>query len=116
MIGIRLSFLQVQFPWFEYIYLIIILLLDEGEKGKETVKKKKIINWTVTKEHSDFRCVVFFLAGGGGGQGIMACMKGTLLVVQWLRLCAPSAGNTGFILGQGTKIPHATTKDPMYHN
>ena len=46
----------------------------------------------------------------------MACMKGTLLVVQWLRLCAPNAGNTGFIPGQGTKIPHATTKDPMYHN
>ena len=66
----------------------------------------------MTKEHSDFRCVVFF----GGQQGIMACMKGTLLVVQWLRLCAPNAGNTGFIPGQGTKIPHATTKDPMYHN
>ena len=63
MIGIRLSFLLLQFPWFEYIYLIIILLLDEGEKGKETVKKKKVINWTVTKEHSDFRCVVFFWGG-----------------------------------------------------
>ena len=46
----------------------------------------------------------------------MASMKGTLLVVQWLRLCTPNAGDTGFIPGQGTKIPHAATEDPMYHN
>ena len=29
------------------------------------------------------------------------------LVVQWLRLCASTAGDAGSIPGQGTKIPHA---------
>ena len=33
---------------------------------------------------------------------------GTSLVVQWLRRHAASAGDVGSILGQGTKIPHAT--------
>ena len=28
---------------------------------------------------------------------------GTSLVVQWLRLCAPSAGGLGWIPGQGTR-------------
>ena len=44
-------------------------------------------------------------------------MSGTSLVVQWLRLCTPNAGNLGLIPGWGTmsltpqlKIPHATTK------
>ena len=32
---------------------------------------------------------------------------GTSLVVQWLGLCASTAGGEGSILGQGTKIPHA---------
>ena len=32
---------------------------------------------------------------------------GTSLVVQWLRLHAPSAESLGSILGWGTKIPHA---------
>ena len=32
----------------------------------------------------------------------------TSLVVQWLRLCASTAGGLGLIPGQGTKIPHAT--------
>ena len=27
--------------------------------------------------------------------------------VQWLRLCASTAGGVGSILGRGTKIPHA---------
>ena len=33
---------------------------------------------------------------------------GTPLAVQWLRLCASSAGGAGLIPVQGTKIPHAT--------
>ena len=33
---------------------------------------------------------------------------GTSLVVQWLRLHVPTAGGMGSILGQGTKIPHAS--------
>ena len=33
--------------------------------------------------------------------------KGTSLVVQWLRLHAPNAGDMGLIPGQGTKIPQA---------
>ena len=32
---------------------------------------------------------------------------GTLLVVQWLSLCASNAGATGSDPGQGAKIPHA---------
>ena len=32
--------------------------------------------------------------------------KGTSLAVQWLRLCASTAGGTGSIPGQGTKILH----------
>ena len=49
----------------------------------------------------------------------------TCLVVQWLRLCAPNAGDPSSILGQGTrshmpqlKIPHATMKieDPSCRN
>ena len=35
-------------------------------------------------------------------------LMGTSLAVQWLRLCASTAGATGLILGRGTKIPHAT--------
>ena len=31
----------------------------------------------------------------------------TSLVVQWLRLCASTAGNVGVIPGWETKIPHA---------
>ena len=34
--------------------------------------------------------------------------KGTSLVVQWLRLRASTAGGTGSIPGQGTRILHAT--------
>ena len=49
----------------------------------------------------------------------------TSLVVQWLRLHAPSVVGPGSIPGQGTisgmpqlKIPHNATKseDPTYHN
>ena len=36
--------------------------------------------------------------------------RGTSLVVQWLRLHAPNTGGLGSIPGQGTKIPHASTK------
>ena len=35
---------------------------------------------------------------------------GTILMVPWLRLHAPKAGSLGLIPGQGTKIPHDTTK------
>ena len=33
---------------------------------------------------------------------------GTSVAVQWLRLCASTAGGMGSIPGRGTKIPHAT--------
>ena len=33
--------------------------------------------------------------------------EGTSLAVQWLRFRASTAGGTGSIPGQGTKIPHA---------
>ena len=35
-------------------------------------------------------------------------VKGTSLVVQWLRLCASNAGGMSLIPGPGTKIPRAT--------
>ena len=35
-------------------------------------------------------------------------LNGTSLAIQWLRLCASTAGGTGLIPGQGTKIPYAT--------
>ena len=35
-------------------------------------------------------------------------ITGTSLAVQWLRFCASTAGCTGSIPGQGTKIPHAS--------
>ncbi|TEA36535.1 hypothetical protein DBR06_SOUSAS15910004, partial [Sousa chinensis] len=52
------------------------------------------------------------------------------LAVQWLRLCAPNAGDPGLIPGQGTRShmpqlrvrilqlrsPHAATKDLACHN
>ena len=33
--------------------------------------------------------------------------RGSFLVVQWLRLCASTAGDMGWIPGQGAKISHA---------
>ena len=48
---------------------------------------------------------------------------GTSLVVQWLRICFPMAGNAGLIPGWGTKIPRAAgklksfcTREPVRHN
>ena len=42
---------------------------------------------------------------------------GTSLVVQLLSLQASTAGGTGSISGQGSKIPHAAEKlKPEYHN
>ena len=52
-------------------------------------------------------------------------MLGTLLVVQWLRLCTLNVGGLGSVLGQGTrsymlqlKITQAATKiqDPVWLN
>ena len=37
---------------------------------------------------------------------------GTSLVVQWLRLCASTAGGMGSISGKGTKILHVCTARP----
>ena len=34
-------------------------------------------------------------------------LKGTSLVIQWLRFCTSNAGCTGSIPGLGTKIPYA---------
>ena len=40
-------------------------------------------------------------------QKSVMCYHGPSLAVQWLGLWASTAGATGSILGQGTKIPHA---------
>ena len=37
-------------------------------------------------------------------------VPGTSLAVQWLRLCASTAGGVGSFPRPGTKIPHAKTK------
>ena len=36
----------------------------------------------------------------------------TSLVVQWLRICAPNAGDLGSIPGQGTRSHMLPLKDP----
>ena len=36
---------------------------------------------------------------------------GMFLMVQWLRLCSPTAGSLGFNPWLGTQIPHAATKN-----
>ena len=41
---------------------------------------------------------------------------GTSLVVQWLRLCVPSAGAAGLIPGQGTGSHMPQQKDPTCHS
>ena len=38
-------------------------------------------------------------------------IAGTSLVIQWLRLCASNAGNTGLPFGQGAKILCAVKHD-----
>ena len=42
--------------------------------------------------------------------------KGAFLVVQWVRICVLNAAGPGLILGQGTKIPHATTETQHSQN
>ena len=37
-------------------------------------------------------------------------------MVQWLRLCASTAGGTGSIPGQGTKIPQAVQPKKLHGN
>ena len=34
---------------------------------------------------------------------------GAPLVVQWFKICLPMQGDTGWIPGQETKVPHATS-------
>ncbi|TEA26220.1 hypothetical protein DBR06_SOUSAS37210009, partial [Sousa chinensis] len=42
------------------------------------------------------------------------CPLGTSLVVQWIRLCAPTAGGPGSIPGRGNRSHrHAATKSYM---
>ena len=41
---------------------------------------------------------------------------GNFLVVQWVRICTSNAVGPGSILGQGTKIPRATTKSKHSQN
>ena len=58
------------------------------------------------------------------GYGIKTWRTGTSLVMQWLRLRPPNAGDPSSIPGQGTrshmhaatKSSYATTKDPASHN
>ena len=45
--------------------------------------------------------------GGALHQPCLKAPPGTSLAVRWLRLCASTAGDTGLIPCQGTKIPHS---------
>ena len=47
------------------------------------------------------------ILSGRRPQWIKIAALGTSLAVQWLRLHAPNAGDTGLIPGRGTKMPHA---------
>ena len=53
---------------------------------------------------------------GGGDEGRVKNIFWTSLAVQWLGLCASTAGDTGLILGRGTKIPHATWRAAKKQN
>ena len=48
---------------------------------------------------------------GEGGWCLLCCFKsaqvGTSLLVQWLRIRPPTAGDVSSIPARGTKIPHA---------
>ena len=63
------------------------------------------------KNPTDFVCVKF------NKLILKVICKGTSLVIQWLRLRAPNAGDPGSIPGQGTRSHmHAATKDPTLSN
>ena len=47
------------------------------------------------------------LSTGADSLGFRNADRGTSLVIQWLRLHTSTAGGTGSIPVQGTKIPHA---------
>ena len=46
---------------------------------------------------------------------LLEAVRGTSLVVQWLRLCASNAGGTGLILDWGTRNSHAIRCTPRSH-
>ena len=50
------------------------------------------------------------------GKGCLKKRVETSLVAQWLRLHVPNAGCWGSIPGQGTRFPHAITKNPACLN
>ena len=50
-------------------------------------------------------------SGGVGRRHFKSEQIGTSLVVQWLRLCAPNAGDLGLIPGQGTRSHTLHLKD-----
>ena len=66
----------------------------------------------------------FFFATVGLSKKMFKKTTGTSLVVQWLRLCAPNAGDSGLIPGQGTRsnmleqrvhVSQLATKNPTCH-
>ena len=61
-----------------------------------------------------------FQEGSRYNQTLSSCLikvgPGISLVVQWLRLHAPDAGNLGLIPGQGTRSHMLQLKDPVCHN
>ena len=60
------------------------------------------------------RCSNLLLASAPSNLPFFICfsitMKGNSLVVQWLGLCTPTTKGPSSISGQGTKIPHPTSR------
>ena len=93
--GTRAQYLSFHSCFFGFVFwLCSILVPQPGIKPDLAVKAPSLNHWT-TREfpfHSCFK-----------NNDVL----GTLLVAQWLRLQASTAGGMGSVPGQGIKIPHA---------
>ena len=88
---------------------------------------QRACNWTI-KNFIKAPNRVEFLPGMGAKRGWMegttdtflrlgwalTWLYGTSLAVQWLRVCAPTAGGTDSIPGQGTNILHAAWQKKIF--
>ena len=52
-------------------------------------------------------CIAYLTSLLLSGYTIKKSLEGNSLVVQWIRLCASTAEDWGWIPGWGTRIPHA---------
>ena len=82
-----------------------------GVKVEESIYAISLTNWRTMSSHRDtIKELAYFFVGSGkclSNRFKITGFRGTSLVVQWLRLRVSTAGDTGLIPGQGTKIPQA---------